>query len=337
MIEVRGLRRTFRGRRGRADVHALAGVDLDVRPGELLVVVGPSGSGKTTLLRAIAGLEPVDAGSIAIDGRDVSRLPAGERDVAMLFQDPALYPHLDVLANIMFGLRARRVPRPHAVAAAERAAAILGIDDMLRRRPPELSGGERQRVALARAIVRQPSLFCLDEPLSSLDAQLRDQARQEIRAVQRRLGRSMVMVTHDDLDAMALGDRVAVLDAGRMVQVDEPAAVYDRPATPFAARLLGRPPINLVAPEALGLRCRDGAAVVVGIRPEHLVLVPPAAGRAAGRVEVVEHLGSDLVVHVRVCDEILRARVGRGSAVSIGDEVGIDVDGDNVRYFPAAP
>ncbi len=333
--EIRGLRRTFRGRRGSADVHALDGVDLDIEPGELLVIIGPSGSGKTTLLRAIAGLEPVDSGAISIDGRDISRVPAGERDVAMVFQDGALYPHLDVLANITFGLRARRVPRADAVAAAERAAVVLGIDGLLRRRPDELSGGERQRVGLARAIVREPSLFLLDEPLASLDAQLRDQARTEIRSVQRRLERSMVVVTHDDHEAMALGDRIAVLHAGRIIQVDKPAVVYDRPATPFVARLLGRPAINLVAPETLGLRSKDGCAGVVGIRPEHLRLVAPAAGRADGRVELIEHLGSDVVAHVRVGDDDLVVRTGLGSAFSVGDEVGVEVDGDAVRYFPA--
>ena len=335
-LAVRSLHRTFRGRRGGADVHALAGADLDARPGELLVVIGPSGSGKTTLLRAIAGLEPVDAGSISINGREVTPVPAGDRDVAMVFQDGALYPHLDVLGNVTFGLRARRVPRDEATAAAKGAAAILDIDHLLERRPSELSAGERQRVALARAIVRDPALFLLDEPLANLDAQLRDHARQEIRALQRRLARAMIVVTHDHVEAMALGDRIAVLQAGRVVQIDEPAAIYDRPATPFVARLLGQPPINLVAPEVLGLRREDGSANVVGIRPEHLRLVAVSASRAVGRVEMIENLGSYLVVHLRLSDGLL-ARTERERAPVVGEEIGIDFDAAAVCTFPAEP
>jgi multiple sugar transport system ATP-binding protein len=257
-VELRGVSRTYPGRRGRDSVRALDALDLDLEDGQLVVVVGPSGSGKSTLLRSIAGLEPIDAGTVRIGGRDVTGLPAGDRKVAMVFQDSALYPHLDVEANISFGLRARGSPRTEAAARVREAAAQLSIETLLRRRPGELSGGERQRVALARAIVREPAVFLLDEPLASLDAELRAQAREEIRSVQRRLGTAMAYVTHDHVEAMSLGDRVAVLRAGKVVQVDAPTTVYDRPASPFVARMFGSPPMNVLPADLVGAAASTG-------------------------------------------------------------------------------
>ncbi len=312
-------------------MQALDGIDLDVGVGELLVIVGPSGSGKTTLLRAIAGLEPVDAGTVTIDGREVTSRPAGERNVSMVFQDAALFPHLDVLANITFGLRARRVASDEAARRARHAAELLGLDDgLLRRRPAELSGGERQRVALARAIVRQPALFLLDEPLASLDAELRGRARDETRALQRRVGVAMIHVTHDHVEAMSLGDRVAVLRAGRVVQIDRPAVVYDRPASPFVARLFGAPPMNVLPASLLG---GEHVAGTVGVRAERMSLVPSSEARLRGRVEEVDNLGADVVVQVRTDQHLVRVRVDRSSEAAIGDDVGIWFDDAAVHHF----
>jgi ABC-type sugar transport system ATPase subunit len=329
-VELRSVARSYPGRRGRPPVRALDGIDLDIAHGELLVVVGPSGSGKTTLLRAIAGLEPLDAGTITIDGRNVSNVPAGERDVSMVFQDGALFPHLDVLANITFGLRARRIGRDEAVRRARHAAQLISLDVLLERRPAQLSGGERQRVALARAMVREPVLFLLDEPLASLDPELRARAREETRAVQQRLGVAMVHVTHDHVEAMSLGDRVVVLRAGRIVQVGAPASIYDRPVSPFVARLFGTPPMNLLPASVLGA---GATATTVGIRAELLTIVAADGARLAGRVELVEVLGADTLVHVRVDGHVVRARVDRATAVTAGDHVGLSFCDQAVHHF----
>jgi ABC-type sugar transport system ATPase subunit len=229
------------------DAVALEGLDLVVEPGELLVMVGPSGSGKSTALRALAGLTDVDAGTITVGGRDVTRLPPHKRDVAMVFQDYALYPHLTVAENVAFGLRARKVPAAVAAGKAAEVAEQLGIGDLGERYPDQLSGGQQQRVALARCMVREPVLQLMDEPLSNLDAQLRLSTRADIVALQRRLGTTTVYVTHDQAEAMTMGDRVAVLADGRLQQVGTPEEVYDRPANRFVAGFLGSPPMNLVA------------------------------------------------------------------------------------------
>ena len=298
--------------------------------GELLVIVGPSGSGKTTLLRAIAGLERLDAGTVAINGRDVTNCPAGDRNVAMVFQDGALFPHLDVLANITLGLRARRVSRDEAGRRARHAAELLALDGLLPRRPGELSGGERQRVALARAIVREPALFLLDEPLANLDTELRARAREETRSVQRRVGVAMVYVTHDHVEAMSLADRVAVLRAGRLVQIDRPATVYDRPASPFVARLFGAPPMNVLPASVLG---GESGGTAVGIRAEHLSLAPESEARLHGRLERFEVLGADAIAHVRIDGHLVRLRVDRSLEVPIGSDVGVTFDDAAVHHF----
>ncbi|MGH8970841.1 MAG: ABC transporter ATP-binding protein, partial [Actinomycetes bacterium] len=237
-LEVAGARKEFRRRRSEAVV-ALGGVDLCVDVGELVALVGPSGSGKTTLLRAVAGLEPLDAGTVTVAGRDVTADPAGERDVALVFQDLALFPHLSVADNVGFGALARGGARDVVRDGVARSAATLGIDHLLDRRPGELSGGERQRVALARALLREPSLFLLDEPLSSLDAELRVRMREEVRDLQRRTGVGMLHVTHDQTEAMAIADRIVVLRAGRVEQAGPPAELWARPDNVFVAGFLG--------------------------------------------------------------------------------------------------
>ena len=242
----------------------LDGLNLSVAPGESLALLGPSGCGKTTTLRLLAGLDPVSGGRIRLDGQDVTHSPAGERQVAMVFQSYALYPHLSVLANLELGLEVRRVPAPERRQRIAEVLALLQLEGLERRRPAQLSGGQRQRVALARALLRQPRLMLLDEPMSNLDAQLRDQLRPELRALLRRAGHPVIHVTHDQQEAMGLADRIAVLEGGVLQQVGTPQELYHRPANLFVARFLGRPGINLLAGEA---------GVQLGIRPEQLRLV----------------------------------------------------------------
>jgi len=242
----------------------LDGLNLSVAPGESLALLGPSGCGKTTTLRLLAGLDPVSGGRIRLDGQDVTHSPAGERQVAMVFQSYALYPHLSVLANLELGLEVRRVPAPERRQRITEVLALLQLEGLERRRPAQLSGGQRQRVALARALLRQPRLMLLDEPMSNLDAQLRDQLRPELRALLHRAGHPVIHVTHDQQEAMGLADRIAVLEGGVLQQVGSPQELYHRPANLFVARFLGRPGINLLAGEA---------GVQLGIRPEQLRLV----------------------------------------------------------------
>jgi ABC-type sugar transport system ATPase subunit len=263
-------------------VSALAGLELAVPDGELLVMVGPSGCGKTTALRAAAGLESVTAGTIRIGGRDVTRMAPAARNVSLVFQNYAMFPHMTVAENIGFGLAARRVPRSTARERVRSAAEVVGCGTLLDRRPAELSGGERQRVALARALVREPDVFLLDEPLSNLDAQLRVQMRAELRRLHDRVGATMVHVTHDQVEALTLGDRVAVLSGGVLQQVGAPDDIYRAPANRFVATFVGSPAMNLLPATAVEGGLRAGPFVVpapsaagpveIGIRPEHLAL-----------------------------------------------------------------
>jgi multiple sugar transport system ATP-binding protein len=289
---------------------AVDALDLELEDGELVVLVGPSGSGKSTALRMLAGLEEVDGGAIYIGDRDVTFTPPKERDVAMVFQNYALYPYLDVAANIAFPLKMARVPKAERERRVKEAAAMLGLTGLLRRKPGELSGGERQRTAMGRAIVRNPQAFLMDEPLSNLDAKLRVQMRADIAALQRRLGVTTLYVTHDQVEAMTMGHRVAVLSQGRLQQCDTPRALYDAPANLFVAGFIGSPAMNLCpAPlgadghaELNGLRVElpAGAAasaasrglreVMIGLRPESLEL---ADDGIPALVEVVEELGAD--------------------------------------------
>ncbi|HZA81454.1 MAG TPA: ABC transporter ATP-binding protein, partial [Actinomycetes bacterium] len=243
VVEVRGLVKQFEGGR----VHAVDGVDLATEEGEYLVLLGPSGCGKTTLLRTIAGLEQPTEGEVLIGGQVVNDLPPRARKIAMVFQSYALYPHKNVLQNIVFPLKAERMDKQQQLAKARWAAELLGIDQHLKRRPRQLSGGERQRVALARALVREPQVFLLDEPLSNLDAKLRTSARDELKRFQQRVGTTTIYVTHDQAEAMGLGERIAVMYEGRVRQIGPPREVYEDPADTFVATFLGSPPMNLVA------------------------------------------------------------------------------------------
>jgi ABC-type sugar transport system ATPase subunit len=324
---------------------ALRELDLQVADGELLVLVGPSGCGKTTALRTVAGLVRPSAGEVRLAGRDVTGEPPGRRNVAMVFQSYALFPHLDVAANMGFGLRARRVPRAEAAARVERAAAAIGCEHLLARRPWELSGGERQRVALARALVREPDAFLLDEPLSNLDALLRVQMRAELRGLQQRLGATMVHVTHDQVEAMTIGDRLAVLDRGVLQQVGDADALYRRPANRFVARFIGSPAMNLL-PGALddGL-LRAGPFAVrapagrldgrleCGVRPEHVRVVD--GDGVPARVALVETAGSETFVHVDASGHALIARGGPDLRPPVGALIRLAVDPPDVHVFDA--
>ncbi|MGS2616222.1 ABC transporter ATP-binding protein [Micromonospora sp. LZ34] len=310
---------------------ALDGIDLDVRAGELLTLVGPSGSGKSTVLRLIAGLDRPDRGRVVVDGQDVASVPPHRRAVAMVFQDYALYPHLTVLGNLTFGLRVRRVPRAEADRRARAAADRLGIADLLDRHPDQMSGGQRQRVALARALLREPSVYLLDEPLASLDAPLRFATRADLLGLHRDLGTTTIHVTHDQAEAMTLGDRVAVLDRGRVRQIGPPQQVYDEPADTFVAGFLGSPPMNLVpGGGVLG----GPAGLTLGVRAEDLALDPE--GPVEATVGAVEALGSEAVLLTRCSDGTrLTVRTGPRPGVRPGEKVRLRPDPDRIHRFDA--
>jgi multiple sugar transport system ATP-binding protein len=337
---------------------ALVGCTMLVEDGELMIVVGPSGCGKSTLLRLVAGLEEVSAGRVRIGGRVVNDLSPQERNVAMVFQDYALYPHLSARRNLEFPLRMRRLPRADMRRRVERVADLLTIGHLLDRLPKQLSGGQRQRVAMGRALVREPSVFLLDEPLSNLDAKLRVQVRAEIGELQERTRTTMIYVTHDQVEAMTLGHRVAVLDQGRLQQVAAPRELYERPVNAFVAGFIGNPPMNLFASRvsvddggravmALGgqrLPLPDAPAhagsLTAGVRPESVRLVPGDAGQATLRafVEHVECLGHESLAHVQVGgvgEEGVRlvARVQGMPGLAKGAPVGVQIDPEDVHLF----
>jgi multiple sugar transport system ATP-binding protein len=290
LAEVRyvGATRVYPGN----DAPAVEALDLDIADGEFMVLVGPSGSGKTTALRMLAGLEEVDAGAVFIGDRDVSDDPPKARDVAMVFQNYALYPYLTVAANIGFPLRIAKVPKRDREARVKEVAKLLGLTEYLERKPAQLSGGQRQRVAMGRAIVRVPSVFLMDEPLSNLDAKLRVQMRADIAALQADFGVTTVYVTHDQAEAMTLGHRVAVLHEAKLQQVGPPRELYERPANLFVAGFIGSPAMNLLPAESVGLGTNGK---VVGFRPEHVDIGADGDGISA-RVEVVEDIGADAYV-----------------------------------------
>lgn len=267
-------------------------VNLEVKDGEFCVFVGPSGCGKSTLLRMIAGLEDITNGEIDIDGVKVNNTPPSKREIAMVFQSYALYPHLTVAANMGLGLKQAKVPGAEVKKAVSNASAMLGLDPLLARRPAELSGGQRQRVAIGRAIVRTPKLFLFDEPLSNLDAALRVQTRIEIARLHRELGATMIYVTHDQVEAMTLADRIVVLNGGRVEQVGAPMELYKNPANLFVASFIGSPKMNFLKAQPLGT-----AGDILGIRPEHLE-INKSSGQISGTISHVEHLGSETLVYV---------------------------------------
>jgi multiple sugar transport system ATP-binding protein len=328
-VETRRVTKVFK----KGELGAVNDVDLLTREGEFLVFLGPSGSGKTTLLRMIAGLETPTSGEILIGGQPVNHLSPRERRIAMVFQSYALYPHLTVRGNIAFPLKAQGVPRATHKEKVEWAAGLLGIQRLLDRKPRELSGGERQRVALARAIVREPSVFLLDEPLSNLDAKLRASAREELESFHRRIQTTTIYVTHDQVEAMAMGDRVVVLHQGRVRQIGTPTEVYDDPADTFVATFLGSPPMNLLPHDH----------TIVGFRPEHLVPeagAPAASVKLEVRVANVEYLGADWILYGviergRFAGKPVRARLLDAAAFKIGDLARFAVAEDRLRFFDA--
>jgi ABC-type sugar transport system ATPase subunit len=340
-LALRELTKSFDGR-----APVLERVSLEALDGEFLVLLGPSGCGKTTVLRCIAGLEQPTAGDILIHGVRVNDLPPRDRDVAMVFQNYALYPHLTVRENIAFPLRMRGAPKAEVAREVEAAAAVLGLGALLERRPGQLSGGERQRAALGRAIVRRPRVFLFDEPLSNLDAKLRAEMRAELIALHRRLGATMVYVTHDQVEAMTMGQRIAVLRAGRLQQVGTPREVYARPANTFVAAFIGAPGMNLVREERgekgkrgeRGERGEKGetgeGSGLTGFRPEDARLVPPDGGRWAGVVTLVEPLGGDTLVHVRLDGgQVVICRLRDVEPPAVESRAGIAVAADRLHRF----
>ena len=336
---------------GAGGVRVLHGIDLGVRDGEFMVFVGPSGCGKSTTLRVIAGLEEISGGTLSIGGRVVNDVPAAQRGVAMVFQSYALYPHMTVRENLGFALKLARTPRPRIEEAVARVSRILQLDALLDRKPGALSGGQRQRVAIGRAIVRQPEVFLFDEPLSNLDAALRVQMRTEIARLHRELGTTMVYVTHDQVEAMTLGQRIAVFNHGRIEQCGEPLALYEKPGNRFVAGFIGNPAMNFVRARATGRRSVSladttlevplngdplPAELLVGIRPEHLVLGPVGQGVAA-RVDLVEHLGNEQIVHLLLAgEERLVARLAAdGPKPRAGEAVGLAWPADRMHLFRA--
>ena len=331
------------------EITALRGLDLEIADGELLALVGPSGSGKSTTLRLVAGLEEVTEGTIHIGSRDVTALAPAKRNVSMVFQNYALFPHLTASENIGFGLRARGVPRHEVAAAVQGAARLTGCETLLERKPYELSGGERQRIALARALARHPDVYLLDEPLSNLDAQLRVQTRAELKRLHRNLGTTMVYVTHDQIEALTLGSRVAVLDQGALQQVGSPEDIYRRPANRFVARFVGSPAMNLISASLADGALRAGPFVFelppavdglgdrrleLGIRPEHIAVGTDPEGVPA-QVEIVETAGNETLVHMTAGSETLVARVAPELGVAVGATVRVAASPRNLYLFDA--
>ena len=317
------------------DTTAVDALELEVRDGELMVLVGPSGCGKSTALRMVAGLEQPTEGSITIGGRDVAGLSPGARDVAMVFQSYALYPHMTVRKNLAFPLRRRRIEKREIERRVAEVAEMLELDELLHRKPAQLSGGQRQRVAMGRALIREPVAFLLDEPLSNLDAKLRSELRAELKRLHARLSITMIYVTHDQVEAMTLGDRIAVMDRGRLLQVGRPDEIYGRPCNIFVARFVGSPAMNLLPGTTVG----EGAGITVGIRPEVL----EAGGNAAGGprleivAEVVEPLGSDVFVHGRTdAGEEIVARLPGDARVAPGERVPLSAPAGAVHRFDTA-
>jgi sn-glycerol 3-phosphate transport system ATP-binding protein len=339
-VTLDGVRKSFGAR------EVVHGVSCGVNDSELVVVVGPSGCGKSTLLRMVAVLETVSAGTVAIDGRVVNGVEPKDRDIAMVFQNYALYPHMSVYDNMAYGLRMRHTATAEIRTRVERAAAILQLDELLQRKPRQLSGGQRQRVAMGRAIVRDPKVFLFDEPLSNLDAQLRVQMRVEIKRLQQELGTTSLYVTHDQVEAMTLADRLIVMNAGNVDQIGPPLELYEKPATTFVAGFIGSPAMNLVPGEltsngvaigdaVLPLPARpaaQGRTVTVGLRPEHLSLA--VDGPLPLTTELLERLGADTIVHGRLPNGVrLVARMPGSSELSLGVVVRLAIGADQINLF----
>jgi len=334
-------------------------LDLAIRDREFMVLVGPSGCGKSTALRMIAGLEEITGGTISIGGRVVNDVPPKDRDIAMVFQSYALYPHMTVRENLEFGLKIRKTPKDEMARRVQEAAEILGITEFLERKPKQLSGGQRQRVAVGRAIVRKPSVFLFDEPLSNLDAKLRVQMRAEISKIQKALQTTTVYVTHDQIEAMTMGHRIAIMRLGKLQQVGTPLEVYEQPANLFVAGFIGTPPMNFVpatladsgatvvasgfrlpVPEALRAATarQDGKKVVLGIRPENIREASRggSAVPVTARVEFVEPLGHEVIIHGRVGDDLLVAKTDPHRSPEMGTDFPLVIEADAIHLFDAA-
>jgi len=355
-VELRGLIRHFPGNAK----PAVSSLDLSVKQAEVVCLVGPSGCGKSTTLRMVAGLDQPDAGTIRIGDRDVERVPPQDRDVAMVFQGFALYPHMRVRDILAFPLKMRKVPPTERDRTVAQTAELLGITALLDRRPPQLSGGEQQRVAMGRAIVRQPEVFLFDEPLSNLDAALRAELRVELGKLLRRLQATALYVTHDQAEAMTLGDRIGVMRDGELQQVDTPRRIYEEPATVFVASFFGTPPMNLLPASRDGDQATigsirlpappgDAPELVLGVRPEHVVLSgsePPTASDSAsapapgpmlrGRVVSVEPHGAETHLEIQSDELVLRTRVVGFDAPSLGQNVSLHLLLHHLRWFDAS-
>ncbi|AHW63340.1 ABC-type sugar transporter, ATPase subunit [Corynebacterium glyciniphilum AJ 3170] len=329
-----------------ADSPTVPDLNLSIGDGEFLVLVGPSGCGKSTILRSLAGLEPTSAGEITIGGRDVTGVEPGDRDIAMVFQDYALYPHMSVRENMGFALSIAKRPKSEINERVQRAADLLDLGDYLDRKPKDLSGGQRQRVAMGRAIVREPQVFLMDEPLSNLDAKLRVQTRAQIVKLQHDLGVTTVYVTHDQVEAMTMGDRVAVLKDGKLQQVDTPQKLYNEPVNAFVAGFIGSPAMNLLdlpagadVLEGLGVRRPDGVngALLVGVRPEHLVVNDADTG-LRGTVSLVEELGADSNVYAETAagQVTAKSQAAAQDLPTIGGSISVTLsDSARVHFFDA--
>ncbi len=341
------------------DFHAVKDLDLEIGDGEFMVLVGPSGCGKTTSLRMIAGLEEISSGTLRIGDRVVNDVPPKDRDIAMVFQSYALYPHMTVRDNLAFGLKLRKVSKSEIDRRVNEAAETIQLQKLLDRKPKELSGGQRQRVALGRAIVREPAVFLMDEPLSNLDAKLRVQTRAEIARLHQRLKTTVVYVTHDQVEAMTMGSRIAVMNEGLLQQVGSPQVLYDTPINRFVAGFIGSPSMNfvevhmegsgesarLVGPAEWSIplpnRYRDaatpraGKTLVAGFRPEHLDIGQPAAGIGSfsARADVVEYLGNEELLHISAADQDIVAIVGSSHRVRPGDIVNLVLPLDKLHLF----
>ena len=352
-VAIREVRKTYPGH----DIEVIKGIDCDIADGEFLVMLGPSGCGKSTLLRMVAGLERISAGEVAIDGRVVNDLEPKDRDIAMVFQNYALYPHMTVFGNMAYGLRILGLPKDEIDRRVREAAEILELSQFLDRKPRNLSGGQRQRVAMGRAIVREPAVFLFDEPLSNLDAKLRTQMRVEIKKLQQRLGITSLYVTHDQVEAMTLADRIMVMNGGVAEQIGTPLDIYSNPASQFVAGFIGSPAMNFLPGRMLGdgahvelagghrlatAKARAGAdtPVTVGVRPEHLHLAGPtdAERRIAVHVELVEALGADTVVHGLIDGhgEMLMARLPGIVSAGQGEEISLAVEPGQLHLFDTA-
>jgi sn-glycerol 3-phosphate transport system ATP-binding protein len=346
-VHLKNITKTY-GKAPKA-VDVIHGISIDIADGEFIVMVGPSGCGKSTLLRMVAGLEEITGGDIVIGDRIVNRLEPKDRDIAMVFQNYALYPHMSVYDNMAYGLKIRRVAKADIEARVQKAAKILEVGALLQRTPRQLSGGQRQRVAMGRAIVREPAVFLFDEPLSNLDAKLRVQMRLEIQKMHRTLGTTSLYVTHDQVEAMTLGQRMIVMNAGRAEQIGTPAEVYARPATTFVASFIGSPPMNLLhgAIDAEGTRFRLGPdselalppgmrlnarECILGLRPEHLLVGRPGLVMV---VEMVEALGADVLIHARCGGQPLVIRAPADTPVEAGQAISAGFMPEQMHWFDA--